>query len=87
VGGDEKPLGDLAVGRTLDNQPDHRDLRGGQFRPVPLGGVLAPAWPLQAEVAQQAADTGRVSFGARGGLQLERLVQVADRPVPRPVPQ
>ena len=84
VRGDEKPLGDLTVGRALANEPDDRELGGGQLRPAFRGWVRAAACPLHAAVAEQAADTGRVSFGPRGGLQPERLVQVADRLVLRP---
>ena len=74
----------LTVGRAADNQPDDRELRGGQLRPVRRGRVRAPACPLRAAVAEQAADTCRVSFGARGGLQPKCLVQVADRLVLHP---
>ena len=76
--GDVKPLGDLTVGRAADNEPDDRELRGGKLRPVRRGRVRAPACPLRAAVTEQVADTRRVSFGARGGLQPERLAQVAD---------
>ena len=74
VRGDVKLLGDLTVGRAADNQPDDRELRGGQLRPMRRGPVWAPACPLRAGVAEQAADTCRVSFGARGGLQPKGLV-------------
>jgi hypothetical protein len=84
VCGDVKPLGDLTVGRALDNEPDDRELRGGQLRPARRSGIRPAACPLYAGVAEQAADTGRVSFGTRGGLQPERLVQVANRLVLRP---
>ena len=82
--GDVKPLGDLTVGRALADEPDDRELRGGQLRPAHRGGIRKPARPLLAAVAKQAADTCRVSFGTRGGLQPERLVQIADRLVLRP---
>jgi hypothetical protein len=53
---------------------------------VRRGRVWAPACPLRAAVAEQAADTCGVSFGTRGGLQPECFVQVADRLVLRPFP-
>ncbi len=42
---------------------------------------------LRAVAAEQAADPGGVPFGARGGLQRQRLVQVADRLVLRAFPE
>jgi len=82
---DEEPLGDLAVGRALRHQPHDRQLGAGQLRPLRGRRLLTPACPLCAAVAEQAADAGRVPFRAGGGLQPERLIQIADRLVPRPL--
>jgi hypothetical protein len=85
VRGDVQLLGDLTVRRALDNRPDDRELGCGQLRPLRGGRIRAPACPLDAAVAELPADTRGVPFRACGGVQPERLIQVADRLVLRPV--
>jgi len=79
VRGDVEALGDLTVGRALDDQPDDRELGCGQFRPLRRRRVRAPSGTLDAPAPEQPPDTGRVPFGAGGRLQPESLVEVADR--------
>ena len=69
VRGNVQPLGDLTVGRALGDQPDDRQLGGGQLRPARRGRVRAVGCALRAAVAEQAADPGGVPVGAGGGLQ------------------